>query len=126
MKIWLIMKRTYEYNDETYDMTEGGNVIVSYGDRSIASIALEQKMIDSVRTGETYMYYSWDHEEFFIYSEEFVKLLNGFGYEYKDLGSYSAYEEIAECIQKASDDEIKLFVKHLVSPLYYLESTELS
>lgn len=125
-KVWVIMQRSYEYNDETYDMQDGGNVVIAYSDYNKALEALEQKMIDSVRRGECHVYYGWEPSSYFSDSHEFSEMLERLGYSYEGLGDWSDFNEIVEKIEDASEEDIKLFIEHLNEPLYYLETVTLA
>jgi len=124
--VWVIMQRSYEYNDETYDMQEGGNVVVAFDDYNKAVDALEEKMIKSVRNGECYMYYGWEPSAYFSDSDAFSEMLEGYGFSFSELGNYSSFNEFVEKMENATDDEIKLFIEHLNEPLYYIESVKLA
>ncbi len=121
--VWVIMERSYEYNDETYEMTDGGNAIIAYNDFYAATNDLEQKMFSSIKEGKTYMYFG----SYIRKSDEFCKMLERYGHEYGDLDYYDSFEEITEIMRlNASDDDIKIFIEHLSEPLYYLEPVKLS
>lgn len=122
---WVIMQRSYEYNDETYDMHEGGNTIVAYTDYDKALAALEQKMIESVKCGQTYMYYGYSAGSYFNDSCEFSEMLERYGISFDDLDDYSKFNEFVEALENANDEDIKLFIEHLENPLYYLERVEI-
>lgn len=50
-KIYVVQARSYEYNDETYDRSDGGNVVHAYSSEDAANDAVLLKTIESFRNG---------------------------------------------------------------------------
>ena len=121
-KVWVILEREFEYNDESYDASESGNCLLAYHSEVEADSACKRMMVESVRAGETYMYRS---ESALLYnSEESNALLQKYGYTRDDLWYHEKREEFFEALSMAPEDDIITLVDHLIYPLYYVQDVE--
>lgn len=133
-KVWVVMRRDYEYNDETYNANEGGNNIIAFTTELDAQIDADERNINTFRKEGGYMYLGYDAGDNFNETDDLVNFLETLGdtenedrsYSYDDLGDYYRFEEIMDYLKNATDDEIMVFVNALVNPEYYVEAVEVT
>lgn len=119
-EIYVVLERNYEYNDESYDMSEGGNCHLAFRTYATAAAKVQDLMIESFRKEHTYMY---DRYCIFNNSPEAVAVLTKYGYHtHKKL--YYNSEEFFRIISQAPEEDLIVLINDLRSPLYYIETVK--
>jgi hypothetical protein len=121
-KMWVVLERKFEYNDETYDSTEGGNCIIAYKTEKEADNACERMMVESIRKGVTYMYAGCG--SVFYRDPALYAVLEKYGVDYDSLYRYDACEELFEKLMTAPEEDLVVVVDLLVYPLYFVQDVE--
>ena len=123
-KIYVILERSYEYNDETYDAQQGGNCVIGYNTEAEADKAWEALMIKSIKDGVTYMYYGYN--SFLCNSSELVDVLNKYNFSYDNQDDYETVDDFFAAIKDAPDKDILVVVNHLIDPLFFVQELEMA
>lgn len=126
-KIYVVQARSFEYNDETYESTGGGNVIHAYSTKEAAETAMIDETIASLRNGGlSYLAEQYDVLEDTAYDmlEKYYSLEPKAEW----LGYYEA-EDISEAIKsgKITDDHLRILATGLKPGcgLYFIEEVEI-
>ena len=121
-KLYVVQSRSYEYNDETYEMSSGGNVVHAYTTLDAAKTAQEKLTIDSLRDGGL----KYLAEQYDVFTDEVLDMLASYDLSPKSLylGYYEA-EDISDAIKagRISDEYVKLLARgiKLGRELYFIE-----
>ena len=125
-KIYVVQARSFEYNDDTYDRSDGGNVVHAYSSEDAAFAALLEKTMESFRTGG--MCYLAEAYNVFD-DDEALDILEKHNLAPKSeyLGYYEA-EDITDAIKsgKITEDELRILadsVRHGLE-LFFIEEVE--
>ena len=125
-KIYVVQARSFEYNDETYDSSDGGNVIHAYSSLAAAETAKINETLNSLRNGCL----SYLAEQYDVLDDAAYEMLMHYGLEPKGewLGYYEA-EDISEAIKsgKITNDDLRILATGLKPgrELYFIEEVEI-
>jgi hypothetical protein len=124
MKVHVVLERGYEYNDSTYDATDGGNAIHGYLKIEDAQKEVDRLSIILAREGNFHKLYS-EYEMFdSLYNEDLNQLLTKYGIDYYDIESWYEFDRLTEIIPKMTDEEILVIMKQLCNKPYYIQSCD--
>lgn len=125
-KIYVVQARSYEYNDQTYSHSDGGNVVHAYSSLEKAN---EAKIIETMKSfrigGLTYLVEQYD-----LFTDEAYDILEKHNLAPKSdyLGYYEA-EDITEAIKsgKITEDELQVLAHGLMAgrELFFIEEVEI-
>jgi hypothetical protein len=124
-KIYVVQARSYEYNDETYDRSDGGNVVHAYSSEDAANAALLEKTMESFRTGGM----CYLAEAYNVFDDEALDILEKHNLAPKSdyLGYYEA-EDITDAIKsgKITEDELRILALEIKPglELFFIEEVE--
>ena len=130
MKIYVVLKRNYEYNDQTYDRTEGGNVVIGFKTLEKAQDYATKETVDFIRTHGLYYYY----DQYFTYSESLVEIFTKYGeYPPKIDTGYNGrklinldYDQIESLrTSEMTDDELEIIADALQHEMFYVSEMEM-
>lgn len=122
MLVHVILERGYEYNDSTYDATDGGNAIHGYLKIEDAQKEVDRLSIIMAREDNFHKLYS-EYDLFNEpHSEEFNQLLKKYDIDCYDIKSWDEFDRLTEIIPKMTDKEILIIVNNLRNKPYYIQS----
>ncbi len=125
MLVHVILERGYEYNDSTYDATDGGNAIHGYLKIEDAQKEVDRLSIIMAREDNLHKLYS-EYDLFNEpHSEEFNQLLKKYDIDCYDIESWDEFDRLTEIIPKMTDKEILIIVNNLRNRPYYIQSCNL-
>ena len=121
-KIYVVQSRNFEYNDETYDTSEGGNVVHAYTSQAEAHAAALRLTMDSLRDGGI----CYLTEKYNVFDQDALGVLEK--HELQPNGDYLDYYE-ADAITHAiksgqiSEDELRILSRGINSgnELFFVE-----
>ena len=125
-KIYVVQARSYEQNDETYDRSDGGNVVHAYSSMTAAETAMIDETIASLRNGGL----SYLAEQYDVLEDTAYDMLEKYALEPKGewLGYYEA-EDISEAIKsgKITNDDLRILATGFKPgrELYFIEEVEI-
>lgn len=124
-KIWTISSKNFEYNDETYEETGGGNVVVAYASQKAAEDKADKLNLEFMRKGCFAEYYAEDVQ----FNDRVVKFLsdNNLGFTTDDQDDYYACQKALEtaCTKLSDEKLLELLSLFNSRNYYYVESLEL-
>lgn len=126
MKMYVIQRRNFEYNDETYNCTDGGNAVRAYNTLEAANDAVVAMTVNELKEGRFYYYYDTSVDDF---SDEAIKLFLGHGVDIeRSYISYGECEDISDSMARGdyTDEELHIIAYGLPSwkSLYFVEEVE--
>jgi len=124
-KIYVVQARSYEYNDETYDTSAGGNVVHAYTSLAAAQTAQVRLTMDRLRDGG--MCYLYEH--YGVFDGDALDMLEK--YELQPKGDYLDYdkcESISDAIESGqiTEDDLRVLARGITSghELFFIEEVE--
>ncbi len=123
-KLYVVQRRSFEYNDETYEMTEGGNVVHAYSTYDAAKNAALEMTVKSLKDGG--IEYLMEHYN--VFDGDVIDLFESRGIETSEYLSYDEVEEINAAIKagRYTEDQLKVIAKGITpgNELYYVEEVK--
>lgn len=124
-KIYVVQARAYEYNDEGYDCTEGGNVVHAYTSLAAAETARIQLTMDRLRNGGM----CYLTEKRVDFSDDALGVLEKHDLQPKDdYIDYYEGEDITDAIKSGqiTEDELRTLARGIESDyaLFFIEEVE--
>lgn len=120
-KMYAVMRRGYEYNDEGYDSSEYGNIVKVYSTHAAAAKAVRDFYIQDVRKNNMYMYNTFRDMK---YSVELEEVLTRMGHKWNNDWYYEDMDSLFTDLSKSTEEDIMIFVDSLREPLYYIVEVE--
>lgn len=124
-KIYVVQARSYEYNDETYETSDGGNVVHAYTSQAAAQTAQVRLTMDRLRDGGMcYLYEQYD-----VFDQDALGVLEKHDLQPKGdyLGYYEA-KDISDAIKSGqiTEDDLRVLARGITSgrELFFVEEVE--
>lgn len=127
-KIYVVLSRDYEYNDEYYVARDGGNKVFATGDYEVALKKVYELTVEGMKEGS---FSEWLGEEYQAdYDEEALSEIMEKLYgktddeiNYPDLGDYYSMEEFSEKLKNLTTDELYTVIEnfHLKDEPYFIQ-----
>lgn len=124
-KIYVVQARNYEYDDERYESTEGGNVVRAYTSLAAAETDRIQRTMNSLRDGGMSLLI----ERYDIFTDEALEVLEK--HELQPSGHYLDYyeaEDISDAIKSGqiTEDELRILARGIERghELFFIEEVE--
>jgi hypothetical protein len=124
MKVHVVLERGYEYNDSTYDATDGGNAIHGYLKIEDAQREADRLSLILAREGNFHKLHSEYSLFNSLYEKDLHKLFTKYGIDYYDIESWYEFDRLTEVIPKMTDEEILIIVNNLTNKPYYIQSCD--
>lgn len=125
-KVYVVQRRSYEYDDSTYTASEGGSAVRAYTSLAAAEQATIDMMVEGFKEGD--IEYLAESSSFNFDTDVF-ELLAGRGYEMRD--GYLRWDDardISESIKYGAftDEDLRKIARGLnkYSATYYVEKVE--
>ena len=117
-KMYVILKRSYEYNDEGYDSSDGGNIHLAFHSYEEANKELNRLLKMSLTDPNySYLYDKWDSPFDTCYEVDVV--LNKYGLESDD-----SWDEMMEKFGSMSDEDLNTLIGRIYEPMFFIEEAE--
>lgn len=125
-KIFVLQERYYEYNDETYDASDGGNAVRAYTTLQAAKDAAVKLTIKELRDGGSQYFY----EKYDVFDDSALEVLQKYDLEPKsNFIRYDEAQEINAAIQHGnfSEDELIIIAKGIEEhcSLFFVQEVEI-
>lgn len=126
MKMYVIQRRHFEYNDEGYDSSDGGNVVHAYSTLKAAEDAAVKMTVDELKDGRFDYFYDANAGDF---SYDALRVLESHGIiPERSYFGYDECEEAGEAMRRGhySDEELDTIARGLPNwkTLYFVEEVE--
>ena len=127
--VYVILERNAEYNDETYELQDGGNVVVAYMTKEDADKACMKNNIENIRDHGGYQYQSYNPTSNMNNSFELEKILKEISdefhsYTFEDFDDYYHFEDMMRAIGNLSDDKVAVLINSISEPVFYVQKVE--
>ncbi len=124
MKVHIVLERGYEYNDSTYDATEGGNAIHGYSNIEDAQLEVNRLSLIFARDGNLEKLHS-EYEIFErSYNEDLNQIFKKYSIDYDDIESWDEFDKLLNIMPTMTNEEILLIMNQLVNKPYYIQSCD--
>jgi len=126
MKMYIVQCRHYEYNDETYEATDGGNVVHAYSTLKAAEDAAAKMTVEEFKQGRFDYFYDANTRDF---SEDALRVFESHGAAPEcSYFSFDDCEEISASMQRGhySDEELDKIARGLPDwkALFFVEEVD--
>jgi hypothetical protein len=121
--MYVVMECLYEYNDQTYDLIEGGNAVIAYENKVQAQKEVEIRTMNAFRLGD--IKYLGNYETGLVFNKNANFILEKHGFE--SLDDYDIFMIFYNQVMNSdlfSDNDLLILVKSLINPLYYIQEIE--
>ncbi len=120
-KMYVVMSRHYEYNDETYENTEGGNCLTVYNNEEDADDAARTLFFNMVKNSNDYIfeYNQWST----VINFDDCELIA----EYMKENNIVRYDEIGDGLRNMLDSNpvlLAVFFDSMYSQPFYFQEVE--
>lgn len=126
-KVYIVQRRSYEYDDNTYSVTEGGNAVRAYTSLAAASQAAIDMMVSGFKRGD--FEYLAEHAVFDDCSDA-LDVLKSHGFELRD--GYIGWEDAREIAHSAqnggfTDEDLRKIARSLngYCTTYFVQEVEI-
>lgn len=93
--MYVVLARDYEYNDETYERSDGGNVVHAYSTYEAAEAARLRLTVESLKNGGM----AYLAEQYDVFSGAVCDMLETFGFSLDGRLDYYVASDISEAIR---------------------------
>jgi hypothetical protein len=120
-KIFVVLEQCFEYNDEGYDCTEGGNTIKGFTTREAAENFAKKKSVQALRKSSEIIAGQYLEDVFFLRGIEILRECNviGPGETYLDHENIELLEGCTDEVLEALSEQLKECYR-----LFYVEELE--
>ena len=119
MKIYLIMKQSYEYNDETYESVDEGNATIAFPSRDLAVKKCNELNIKSFFE-DSYIYEYRNFTEIFSINVDLKIIFEKYNLDYN-----SYINNAKDFFNMLTKEELLIFVDRLRANMYSIEEIEM-
>jgi len=126
MKVYVIQRRSFEYDDSNYEVTEGGNAVRAYTSLAAANQAAIDMMVEGFKEGDL-EYLS--ETAAFDHGSEALQVFKDRGFELRD--GYIGWEESREISRAAqhgifTDDDLRKIARSVndYCATYFVQEVE--
>lgn len=125
MKVYVVLERNYEYNDETYEAFEGGNAVLAFHSRENAidkAISLTANWLKVAGGDILYNY----EDSYFIANDKLDEVLRKYGFDPETGFDWNGWNDIcSKFVNDFSVEDLKIVAKNLINPMFFVEEIEL-
>jgi len=120
-KLYVVLERSYEYNDETYDASEGGNAVIAFNSKDAAEKEAVKRTADFLRGTNVDTIYNWGD----IFNNTANAVLGKRGISRNDLDDHEEFEKLVGYTGSTDDADIVVLASALKNPVFFVESIDL-
>lgn len=125
-KIYVIVERGYEYNDEVYSSQEGGNAVHAYSNLETATAACLERSIDMLCDNWGAECILMQYDSPFKESNEIKNICVKYNVDYEKLYDYEILQDLALLFKKMPRDDARIFARNLKTLPFFVQSVDLS
>lgn len=117
-KIYVVMERNYEYNDETYDSSGGGNSVIAFDSKWLADYEALSQTVDLFKSRDgAYMLLGnyrnpWDYHV----EDDITKA----GFDIDNLEDYEEMENFLNYLKNADESLLYKLAGYLLEDIFYV------
>ena len=119
--LYVVLERHFEYNDETYDASEGGNAIKAFNKIESAEKDVINRTVDFLLGDDISELYNYSS----IFTSDASLVLEKIGISFEDLEDYDGFDRFSSVIGKLDRDDIVLLAESLNTPVFFIQEVEL-